>query len=360
MRLPTEKAHGIQIMKTCEALTVSGCEVELLAPWRFNNVKSEPFNYYGIKNRFRITKIPSLDLVRLGRPGFLLHSFIFATMAAIYLIFKKFDAVYSRDEVPLYLASFFKKNIFWETHTGSFNFIAKRLLMKCKGIIAITDGLKNFYEGKGVLADKIIVAPDGIDLGDFSKNFDKMESRKKLGLPLDKKIAMYIGRLDGWKGAETLFAASKLLPEIKVAVIGGETRQISRLKEKYPGIVFLGQRPYRELGENQAAADVLVLPNTSKDEVSVYFTSPLKLFSYMASSRPIVASNLPSTREVLTDDEAYFATPDDPVSFAEKIKAVFENHGKAKEKAAKALEKVKNYQWKNRAETILNFIKETK
>lgn len=358
MRMPTEKAHGVQIMKTCEAFAAIGCDVELLVPWRFNSIKDDPFRYYGVKNNFKIVRIPSLDFVRLGRAGFLAHSLFFSKIAVIYSLFKKSDIIYSRDEMPLFLASFLKKNIFWETHTGSFNFLTKRLLKKCKGVVAITAGLKKFYEGKGVSADKIIIAPDGIDLGDFSKNFDKTEAKRRLGLPLNKKIAMYIGRLDGWKGVETLFAASKLLSEIQVAVIGGEARQIFRLKEKYPNVVFLGQRPYRELGENQAASDVLVLPNTGKDEVSVFFTSPLKLFSYMASKRPIVASDLPSIREVLTDAEAYFAGPDDPVSFAEKIKAVFENYGGAEEKAGKALEKVKNYQWKNRAETIINFIKE--
>lgn len=357
MRLPTEKAHGVQIMKTCEALAGGGCDVELLVPWRFNKIKDDPFRYYGVKNNFKIVRIPSLDFVGLGRAGFLIHLLIFSKIAVVYSLFKKSDIIYSRDEMPLYLASFFKKNIFWETHVGNFNFFAKRLIRRCKGIVAIAGGLKKFYEDKGVSADKIVVAPDGIDLGDFSKNFDKAESRKRLGLPLDKKIAMYIGRLDGWKGAETLLETSKLLPEVLFVVIGGEAGQIAQVDKKYPRVSFLGQRPYREIGENQAVADVLVLPNTGKDKVSVGFTSPLKLFSYMASARPIVASDLPSIREVLTDEEAYFAAPDDPVSFAEKIKSAFENYGTAKEKAVKALEKVKNYQWKNRAETILNFIK---
>ncbi|MCK6462527.1 MAG: hypothetical protein L6Q29_01765 [Candidatus Pacebacteria bacterium] len=229
MRLPTEKAHGVQIMKTCEALAGGGCDVELLVPWRFNKIKDDPFRYYGVKNNFKIVRIPSLDFVGLGRAGFLIHLLIFSKIAVVYSLFKKSDIIYSRDEMPLYLASFFKKNIFWETHVGNFNFFAKRLIRRCKGIVAIAGGLKKFYEDKGVSADKIVVAPDGIDLGDFSKNFDKAESRKRLGLPLDKKIAMYIGRLDGWKGAETLLETSKLLPEVLFVVIGGEAGNIYQL-----------------------------------------------------------------------------------------------------------------------------------
>ena len=91
----------------------------------------------------------------------------------------------------------------------------------------------------------MIVARDGIDLNNFSQNFDKAEVRKKLDCHLIKKIVMYIGRLDGWKGVETLFAASKLLPEVHFAIIGGEIGQIARFKKNIP-IFFFGPAIHTE------------------------------------------------------------------------------------------------------------------
>ena len=89
IRLPTEKAHGIQIMKMCEAFADIGHKVELIVPWRFNFIKIEPFEYYGVKKNFKITKLPSLDLVWLGRIGFWAQSFTFAEVSGWYALFKK-------------------------------------------------------------------------------------------------------------------------------------------------------------------------------------------------------------------------------------------------------------------------------
>jgi putative flippase GtrA len=165
---------------------------------------------------------------------------------------------------------------------------------------------------------------------------------------------MYIGRLDGWKGVGTLLEASTFVPETQVVVIGGEEAQVEALRAQYPKVQFLGYRSYGELADNQAAADVLVLPNTAKDETSVRFTSPLKLFTYMASGKPIVASDLPSLREVLDEESAYFVAPDDARELARGIKQALGDPN-AETKAHHARHKVAHYTWSARARTILQF-----
>ena len=200
------------------------------------------------------------------------------------------------------------------------------------------------------------MAHDGVGLETFAHTESNEATRRRLNLPLDKKIALYIGRLDGWKGIETLCEAAHLLREdTVVAVIGGEPMQVEDLSAKYPEVRFLGYRPYRELADNQAAADVLVLPNTGRDKVSVRFTSPLKLFTYLASGKPIVASDLPSIREVLDESMAYFFTPDDPASLARGIVLALSDP-QAQEKARIARSEAKRYTWRARAERILRAV----
>ena len=177
IRIPTEKAHGIQIMKMCEAFSDSGHDVTLVVPRRLNHIKDGPFKYYGVKKNFKIKKLPTLDLVRFGRVGFWVQSISFAISFFLYSIPKKVDVIYSRDELPLLLFSFFKKNIVWETHMPRDNIFSRVLIKRLKKLITISRGLKDFYFKKGVHEDKIIVAPDAVDIKKFDTDILKEEAR---------------------------------------------------------------------------------------------------------------------------------------------------------------------------------------
>lgn len=360
-RIPTEKAHGLAIMKMCEAFALQGAEVEFVVPKRSNPIKDDPFAYYDIERNFKVIKVPVLDLVsQLGKVGFFLEAVTYALSSAVYCLFKKADVFYGRDELALSLMSLGKKNIIWEAHTAKKKWLVKGLLKRSRSLVVISNGLKEYYKSLGVSEDKIFVAPSGVDIEKFSIQFSKEAARRVTGLPQDKKIALYTGHLYPWKGVNVLAeAASKLDPGVVTVFVGGTENDIASFKKNnkhVANIIVMGRKPYSEIPVFLKAADILVVPNSAKEEISRLHTSPMKLFEYMASERPIIASNLPSIHEVLNEENSFLVLPDSPDDLAAGIKSVFVDEQKARALSTKAFRDVQKYSWIRRAETILSLL----
>lgn len=355
IRLLTEKAHGIQIMKMCEAFARVSNEVTLLATARKSPIDENHFSYYGVSPAFTVKKVWVPDIVSWGRVGFMFESFVFGIFAAYSHAVRNAEVAFGRDELPMLLISLLTgKKVLWESHTGAWGLVARCLAKRVEKLVVISQGLADFYIVRGVPKEKILVAHDGFDPEQFAHPEKKEAARTRLGLPQDSKVALYVGRLDGWKGAYTFFEASKQMPtSVLCVVIGGEDIQVSELKKKYPKIVFLGFRPYRELADNQAAADVLVLPNTGKSIVSREFTSPLKLFTYMVSGRPMIVSDLPSIREVVDETCAVLVPPDEPQALADAVSKLLEDPEQMENLARLAQARASAYTWQARANAIL-------
>ena len=353
VRLPTEKAHGLQIMKMCEAFAALGNTVELLVPTRKSSIAEDPFSYYRVQRNFTITTVRVPNTISFGRFGFITQHLLFSFRALVYASNGSMDIIYSRDPVVLAFLGRRRVDAVFETHTGSDNRFFRWCARRVPRLIAISGGLRAYWINQGIQAERIIVAPDAVDLKEFTHPETKAIARKRLNLPLDANIALYIGRIDGWKGTETLCAAAAFLsPEIEIVIIGGEDEQIRKMQQAYPRVRFLGYRPYVELASNQQAGDVLILPNTAKNETSATFTSPLKLFTYMASGIPMIASDLPSIREIVDERSAYLVAPDEPKALAQAISRVFSDPEHARSIALEARGLVQTYTWETRARAI--------
>jgi len=362
-RIPTEKAHGIQIMKMCEAFGNSGLKLELILPWRFNGIKEDAFDFYGTKKNFKIKKIFSLDLIQLNIPKifFWIQSLTFSISVFFYLIFKKTDIIYSRDSFPLFLLSFFKKNLVYEVHyLPKHFFLHKRVFKKVKSVIVITQKLKEILVKKGITENKILIAPDGVDLDKFDISISKDEARRRLNLPQDKKIALYTGHLYKWKGAQDLADAIEFLDKNTIIIfVGGTKKDEEKFRNKNKNlnnVLILGQKPYSEIPYYLKSADVLILPNSGKTEISKSWTSPMKMFEYMASQRPIVASDLPSLREILNKNNAVLIKSDNPKALANGIKQALKNTDLSDKISIQAHRDVQNYSWFKRSKKIIDFL----
>jgi glycosyltransferase involved in cell wall biosynthesis len=375
-RMPTEKAHGLQISKMCEAFTFLDNKITLLIPARFNYIKSNIFDYYDINIRFKIVRLPNIDLINVikNKFGFVFQNVSFSFSVFFYLFFYKGKiTIYSRDYFTLFLLSFLDKaTLFYEVHTfpNKLNFFYKIVLKRVK-FVAITKGLRNELFNHGVADDRILIAHDGVDIDLFNNHkLDKVDLRKKLNLPKDKKIIAYVGKLTTMgksKGVELLLEAFvKVLndcPQAFLLLVGINKDEVVNIKQKFDkfGVKskfykLILHVNYEKIIDYEKSSDVLVMsyPNTKHYQL---YMSPLKMFEYMASGVPIVSSDLESIREVLSDDSAVLVQAENINALGKGIKNILSDDNLAIKIANKAKQDVGMYTWKIRAKKILDFVK---
>lgn len=364
VRLPTEKAHGIQIMAMCAAFAALGNDVRLIVPRRRNPLHGDPFLYYGLPPTFRISRVPTLDLLPwekiLGPMAFWTERLTFAVAATLAAL--RASAVWTRDEYVALAVSFRPgARVAYEVHvpTPKLGSLYCRLARRGVRLIAISNGVRSALVEAGVPAAAVTVLPDAVDLARFSPR-PRDVARAGLGLSADEKIAFYTGHLYAWKGAHVLAAAAAHLPaDVRVRIVGGTATDLAAFRAflaehgltrvDAPGPVPPGQVP-----SLLAAADVVVIPNSAKEPVGARYTSPLKLYEAMAMSRPIVASDVPAIREVLTHDvNAWLVLPDDPAALAAGIRHLLEHPDLAARLAVQARTDVAGLDWQGRAAGVL-------
>ncbi len=367
-RFPAEKAASLFAAKSAEAFAKEeGVSVTLVVPRRFFRSQSDPYSYYDVERNFSVVYVPVLDLLWLPFLHFVsfwIGYITFSVSTIMYLLVKSRqpDVVYSNESLPLFLASFVRQNTFYEMHDfpeskfGLFRVFMRRM----KWILAHNSWKKRkAIELFGLRESNILMLPNAVDIKKFHLSLPKEEVRAKLGLPMEKKIVVYTGHLYEWKGGDTLALATHELPEDYLVVfVGGARADIERVKAQAAAdkVLFVGVKPHGDIPMWQAAADVLVLPNSAKEKISAYYTSPMKLFEYMASERPIVASKIPSIEEIITDKEVFFVESDDQRSLAHGIIEAVTNHQQSTSKTGAAFQKVQLFDWSIRAQKILEFI----
>ncbi|MHA1284740.1 MAG: glycosyltransferase [Promethearchaeota archaeon] len=234
-----------------------------------------------------------------------------------------------------------------------------------KGIITISEVLKKNYIKQGIPENKILVEEDAVELEQFEKITNNKEKiRKKLNLPLNKKIIMYTGKLRYDRGIETILQAANLLDSDKFCfyLLGGNKYRIKKWKnyiKKHKinaDISILKFIPNNIIPYYLKSADILLCHYSIKCK-SMDFASPLKLFEYMASKTPIIATKLGRITEICKDTELLFIKPDDPIDLCNKIKLLIDNHELKKKLINNAYKIIKKYTYKKRCQKIINFIK---
>lgn len=364
-RMPTEKAHGLQIANMCHAFARKKMDVTLVAPKRNNPIKETVFDFYGINKDFKISTVWSWDLIgTLRTTGFWIQQLTFSISA--WLVCRKLpkdSLFFSRDIFSAWLLSFGRRKVVFEMHRypERMKGIWKAMLHRMSGIISTNRWKADMLEREmGYPKDRILVLPNGFDPAIFEASLSRAELRTELSLPAGRLIALYTGHLYDWKGAHVFAEAATQMPDVLCVFVGGTTADLEKFHTEFghvENILLVGHKTHRVIPKYLLTADVLVLPNSAKSHESQFSTSPIKLFEYLAAGKPIVASDLPSIRELVGDANAVFVTPDNQKALAEGIVDILHRREDAVIMASNNINLSLQYTWEKRADAIIEWTK---
>lgn len=380
IRMPTEKAHGLQIMQNCEAFAAHGAQVTLFVARRFNTAEfrqvRDVWAHYGVAKAFAVFRVPCLDLFPIlerfsGRLTFAIQTISYLMTLCLILLFRRADVYYSRDPLTLFVLSIFlpRRKLAYEAHAlvnsrlGSW--LQKIVARRCGVVVAVTGYLaQKLLERGGIERVNAITEHDGFRAERFANLPDPSTARRQLNLPQDVFLVGYVGRLHTMsmsKGVDTLIdAIAAAQRPIALCLLGGPDEMAEQLRARWQSLGlptenfrYLGQVKAADVPLRLAALDVCAMPLPFTEHFA-YYASPLKLFEYMAAGKAIVASDLPSTAEVVKHGQSALLTPPGDVeALAQALQRLYDQVEVREQLAQQARRLADHYTWQARAERIL-------
>jgi glycosyltransferase involved in cell wall biosynthesis len=362
-RLPSQLANAVHVMKMCAGLAAAGHEVTLYhssppvasSVWELD----ELFAQYGLSRSFQLTNISS-------RPGPFRH--LFALQAALRARQRPpADLVYSRYLPAGAWASLLGLPTIQEFHvppdTASARAYLRMLLAGrgCRKLIVITHALECRLQSQIPMHRwrDVLVEADGVNVEEFRAAAAQPAPSDMVPHMQQRPLIGYVGSLHPGKGAELINPIAQRVPNAQFVVVGGPDELAAAYRDQstaanITNVAWLGYRPNALVPRYIQACDVLLLPNQpkvillGKQDIGQW-TSPLKLFEYMAAGKIIIASNLPVLTEVLNEGNAVLCDPSNPDEWANIVRGVVQGRVDYRSRATRAQLDVEHYTWVKRA-----------
>jgi len=356
--LPLDRARGIQTVHTVAALAAQGIDVLLAHVPSTGN----PFAAYAVGKPANVRLLPVSR--SLPWPLLRVHSNrFFATRLAKSVDPHDFGAVMVRHlkAAGLLMERLPGLRFIYEVHEVFADTVAP-------GRRAETAHLEGFVVGRAsaLVANSqatarrlgelyravtpIEVIPNGVDYPEAVPPRDWSRARNSV---------IYSGSFFGWKGVEDLVAAAGHLPGFRIRLLGGDAAGVARMRAAASSagarLDFAGRIPHHQVAGELMRACIAVLPNRAEPDSA--FTSPIKLFEYMAAGCALVVSDLPALREVLDPEDALWVAPGDPAGLADAIRALAGDPDRARRLGARVREKARLYTWTARGERLAHIVR---
>ena len=303
-------------------------------------------NFEGVEIK-RISKIPFTKGIRPGasiKKIFLDIIFFFSTINEVRK--NKYDVIHAIEEsvfIALFIKKLFKINYIYDMDSslseqlinrykflkifrGVFVYFEKVAIKNAIAVLPMCDALAIQAINYGVEIVSVLRDIALNDLDDYKK--DASNLREELNLPNTTKLLVYIGNLEHYQGIDLLiksFAlARRCTEDLRLIIIGGAKEHIEKYQKLAKNfhvseyVYLLGPKPVKTLGSLLSQADILASPRIEGNNTS------MKIYSYLLSGKPIVATNLPTHTQILNDSICLLCEPT-VQDFALGIKELLEN-----------------------------------
>lgn len=231
----------------------------------------------------------------------------------------------------------------------------------CLGLVLHSEHAAEAYRRAGIAADRMLVAHNGSEAVRLGERLDKASARRLLDLPSGRPIAVYSGRIGADKGLDQIGELARRRPEVLFLIVGDDgTDKARKAAPTGDNIRLVPWQTHKSLGPWLWAADVLLVP-ASRAPLERFGNCvlPIKLFTYLAAGRPILAPGAPDTREVLAHEStALLVGPDRPDEAAAALDRLLADSSLAASLSANALALAEGLSWDSRAQAIIAFLRQ--
>ena len=355
--VPSHNAGSTQVIKTCEGLIQHNNEVFIITP--NTGLKKSLKSFYDLKSTPKRIKLKYFTKHPQG-----IKYYIFSILSVIKAMSLKTDLFITRNLFTLIILNIFKKKTIIEIHHDLSNegrivkFIYKNFkILNSKNIlrvIAITKPVKKFLiKTLGVNKNKIRIIPSASSL---SLKFKPLKKKKKYRIG-------YFGSLEKSKGLEFIIKLAKIDKINNYFIYGGKKNDIDELnKTNNVKNLFLNKFvSYKNLKYHLDKMDVLIMPSNKRQLKSLggigniaKYTSPLKLFDYLAAGKFIIISDLKVFSEIIRNNKHCIVMTLDHLKWLKVIQNIKNNLKKINILKKNAMSLSKKYTYKNRAKLILS------
>jgi len=309
--------------------------------------------------------MPGLRVFRSLRPPFVHRVGIGPSLAKLPLdvllaltvlrraVISRYDAVHSHEEgglIGVIVAALLRVPHLYDMHSSlpqqltNFAFsgsrvmralflVLERLMIRhSRVVVVICPSLEETVRGIDPDACTVLIENAPGSSADPATPGDAAGVRRRFGLSASAPVILYTGTFEAYQGLDLLFEAMlhvrATVPEARLLVAGGKSDQVEKALRQARAVgiedvtIFAGERPSEEMPGYLLACDVLVSPRSRGTN------TPLKIYQYLRSGKPIVATRLLTHTQVLSDETAIL-TGASPREFADGIVAAIQDPGRA-------------------------------